>query len=136
MDINNNPSTEMWTFDMSVRQWAWVSGCLDLTTMYYNYGTMGVAGTPNTPNQTLPSARYSNAMYWNAGQLWIYGGDAQCNGGLTGAPNGTTIVPTNGVYPTIADLWMFDGTAMTWYIATFLDSSHLSSVNMEIMDVM
>jgi hypothetical protein len=59
---------ELWRFNTSTLNWAWVKGSSD----YYSYGTMGVTSPSNIPPRHAFSSswRDKNGGFWMFGGLW------------------------------------------------------------------
>jgi N-acetylneuraminic acid mutarotase len=86
---------DLWRFDASANQWAWVAGGKGLNAAGV-YGSLGVAGAGNVPGGR------SGAVLWvdDLGRVWMFGGFGRgSNGALTGELN---------------DLWRFDPGVGQW----------------------
>ena len=86
---------DLWRFDASTNQWAWVAGGKGLNAAGV-YGSQGVAGAGNVPGGR------SGAVLWvdELGRVWMFGGFGRgSDGALTGELN---------------DLWRFDPGLGKW----------------------
>jgi N-acetylneuraminic acid mutarotase len=102
-DANGNSDylNDLWEFNPSTNQWAWIGGSSTLTCSNKLcdqtgvYGTLGIPAVGNTPGSR------DGAVSWtdNSGNLWLLGGygyDANSNGGM------------------LNDLWMFNPSTNQW----------------------
>jgi N-acetylneuraminic acid mutarotase len=95
---NSGSLNELWEFNPSTNEWAWMSGS---STVINNGAPSGVYGTLGTPaSGNVPGGR-SGASSWtdNSGHLWLFGGhgaDAQGNSG------------------SLNDLWEFNPSTDEW----------------------
>ena len=93
---------DLWVFDPSTDQWAWMSGSSTATCLPQNNGNCGqpgmygMLGTPAAGN--VPGGR-SGASSWidNSGNLWLFGGAGyDANGNANGVPD------------SLNDLWEYE----------------------------
>jgi gliding motility-associated-like protein len=100
-DANNM----MWKFDVSLNQWAWMTGTL-VQNAPPVYGTQGVPSVTNTP-----SCRTLGTLTWTdrAGNLWLFGGYGQ---------------DVNGVAGMMSELWKFNPLTLEW---TWVRGSNLAN---------
>lgn len=91
---------DLWKFNPSTSQWAWVSGCgfnAPSTTCNPAQGVYGTLATPAPGN--YPGQR-TGAMGWvSGGDLWLFGGLGVDSAGTVGLLN---------------DLWKFDPSTAQW----------------------
>jgi len=95
-----NTLDDLWEFNASLRQWAWMGGLnVSCTNNVCLHGVYGTLGSPAAAN--LPGGRYS-ASGWTdkQGNLWLFGGKGYSGGS-------TTDVFLN-------DLWKFDPSTGQW----------------------
>jgi N-acetylneuraminic acid mutarotase len=106
---NWNFLNDLWKFNPSTNEWAWMGGSstvgsncvLNKGNGSTNCGQPGVYGTLGTPVAgNVPGARYSAASWTDKnGNLWLFGGCGfDANGNLSG----------------LNDLWEFDTTTNQW----------------------
>jgi N-acetylneuraminic acid mutarotase len=88
---------DLWEFNPSTKQWAWVGGSSALTSYYGAWPAVyGTEGTPAAEN--LPGGRYNGSSWTgSSGHLWLFGGDGY--GASTGFLN---------------DLWEFNSPTSQW----------------------
>ncbi|MGA3226223.1 MAG: kelch repeat-containing protein [Acidobacteriaceae bacterium] len=96
---------DLWEFDPSIRQWAWISGSSTPGTgasgIPGEYGTLGVPAAGNRPG----SRTYATASIDNSGNLWLFGG--------WGWPSLSQ--PDAGATPGyLDDLWEFNVASQQW----------------------
>jgi N-acetylneuraminic acid mutarotase len=97
---------DLWEFDPSTNEWAWMSGSSSLPANCNNprtgvcdqpgvYGSMGVAAAGNVPGSR------QNVSSWtdNSGNLWLFGGNGY---------------DADGVYGWLNDLWEFNPSTREW----------------------
>jgi N-acetylneuraminic acid mutarotase len=103
-DSNGNYGyfNDLWEFDISTRQWAWVAGS-NVLNQIGAYGLMHVPHTGNTPGGRWGAVSWTD----RSGNLWLFGGDGY---DATGA---------NGVFN---DLWVFNTSTMEW---AWMGGSHI-----------
>jgi len=93
---------DLWRFNPSTNQWAWMGGASSLTDLRGAYwapaGTYGTLGAPAAGN--IPGAR-SGAAGWTDGNghLWLFGGSG---------------LDANGNFGDLNDLWQFDPSTNQW----------------------
>jgi hypothetical protein len=91
---------DLWKFDPSTNEWAWMAGNATLPTSPSNfpgvYGTLGVPAQANTPS----SRAYASGWTDSSGNFWLFGG-------WTGNPSTSDNSSMN-------DLWMFSPTTVEW----------------------
>jgi len=90
---------DLWKFDVTTKQWTWVSGSNTLNSL----GTFGTQGVGSASN--IPSARL-DAMNWvdGSGNFWLFGGS-----GLDSAGS-----PDNVAHGVLNDLWEYSPTTGVW----------------------
>ncbi|MFP5229112.1 MAG: kelch repeat-containing protein [Acidobacteriota bacterium] len=101
---------ELWKFDPSTRQWAWMGGsntregsaCFQNVNLWFpTCGEPGVSGRMATPSPgNIPGGR-SGAASWtdSAGDLWLFGGYG---------------FDVNGSFGDLNDLWEFSTSSNQW----------------------
>jgi N-acetylneuraminic acid mutarotase len=90
---------DLWEFNPSAREWAWLGG---RSTIGGNYGQQGVYGKLGIPAAAnIPGARFNccGAGVTIGGNFWMFGG--------TGAD-------ANGNYGALNDLWEFNPSTREW----------------------
>lgn len=102
-----NYFNDLWEFDPSTNEWAWMAGsntvatnCPVISTLA-NCGQPGVYGTLGTPAPgNIPGGR-EESEYWTdlGGHLWLYGGQG---------------FDANGNLVSLNDLWEFDPSTNLW----------------------
>jgi N-acetylneuraminic acid mutarotase len=91
-DESRGGLNDLWTFDMTTRQWTWVSG----SDSRFGAGVYGTRGTPAAAN--VPGARYGSVSWTDSdGNFWLFGG------------NGFTVGECS-----LNDLWKFDMASRQW----------------------
>jgi N-acetylneuraminic acid mutarotase len=90
---------DLWEFDPSTKEWAWVSG--SNTIAAFNGGQSGIYGQQGTPAATNTPGGRSGALGWTDanGNLWLFGGA------------GFDAAGTNG---NLNDLWEFSPSTREW----------------------
>lgn len=91
--INGN-CNDLWKYNISTNQWAWVSGTIVIN-QFGNYGTKGIASSANNPG----GREFPASWIDKNGNLWLFGG-----GGF----------PASGTQGYLNDLWKYDVIADTW----------------------
>lgn len=88
-------SNMMWKFDVSLNQWAWMTGTA-VQGAPAVYGTMGVPSVNNTP-----SCRTLGTLTWTGhdGNLWLFGGYGK---------------DVNGTAGMMSELWKFNPATLEW----------------------
>lgn len=90
--------SNLWEFNPSNNQWAWMGGDSSFGHFQPTYGTYGDLETPATGN--LPGWRTAEATWTDAnGNFWLFGGQGYAAGGAEGFPN---------------DLWEFNPSTNLW----------------------
>lgn len=100
----NADLNDLWEFNPTAKQWAWMGGSSAVTCVPGNqgfcgqagvYGTLGTAAATN-----IPGGR-SNASSWTdkGGNFWLFGGDG---------------FDANGIFGLLNDLWEFIPSQKTW----------------------
>jgi N-acetylneuraminic acid mutarotase len=102
---------DLWEFDPSTKEWAWVSG--SNTIAAFNGGQSGIYGQQGTPAATNTPGGRSGALGWTDanGNLWLFGGA------------GFDAAGTNG---NLNDLWEFIPSTREW---TWMGGSSNLDVN-------
>jgi N-acetylneuraminic acid mutarotase len=102
---NSGILNELWEFNPSTNQWAWMGGSNTLPASCANSiqqcGASGVYGSLQTPTaENIPGAR-GGAVSWTdgSGNLWLFGGDGIDSGGKWGY---------------LDDLWEFNPSNNAW----------------------
>lgn len=113
-----NGDTELWEYDVSLNEWAWIGGDITCTltsncTQITNYGNLGSPAPDNFPGPRQDSAAWTD----RAGNLWMFGGNGGMNelwrfdvaskqwtwmGGIKVPANGT---PPGSIYGTLGTPW-------------------------------
>ena len=91
---DNGPLNDVWEFNSSSRQWAWMGGS-KYTGQAGAYGQLGVFASSNMPGARLEAASWMDLN----GHVWVFGGY-----GYDAA----------GQYEELNDLWEFDPTKNQW----------------------
>ena len=92
---------DLWEFNPSTNQWAWMGGSSTMNCGTSGCGQAGVYGSPGSPvAENIPGGRHE-AMYWTdgSGNLWLFGGEGYDASGAWGELN---------------DLWEFSPSANYW----------------------
>ena len=102
-DFSETDQYDLWEFNPSTQQWAWMSGnSTSICELSYcgQYGILGTQGTPAIAN--LPLSR-SNATTWTdtTGNLWLFGGAQSATTGSSGSS-------------VCNDVWVFEPAANEW----------------------
>lgn len=84
---------DLWKFNISTGQWTWMSG----SNFGGQYGVYGVQGIPNSAN--IPGGRDFSAAWYDAGNLWMFGGNGWSESGVIGYLN---------------DLWKYNISTGQW----------------------
>lgn len=99
--IGVGPLNDLWEFNPSTNEWAWMAGssnrpCEDADCG--QYGVYGVLGTPSAAN--TPGGR-GDAVGWtdSNGNFWLFGGNGFASAGIASLLN---------------DLWVFNPSTNTW----------------------
>jgi N-acetylneuraminic acid mutarotase len=89
---------DLWKFDPSINEWAWMGGSNTITGSGGNPGVYGTLGVPATEN--IPGSRY-DALSWTDGQgnFWLFGGFGYGADDMSGWLN---------------DLWEFNPSTSEW----------------------
>jgi N-acetylneuraminic acid mutarotase len=109
----SNYFNDLWTFNPSTNEWAWVSGSnAESCTSCNQSGVYGSLGTPAPGN--VPGSRV-NAVSWfdSNGNLWLLGGYG---------------LDSTGTYGYLNDLWKFNPSTNEW---TWMGGSTISNCNGE-----
>jgi len=97
-DQNAGELNDLWEFNFSAKEWAWMAGS---STIGSNAGQPGVYGTlGSAAPANIPGGR-DNAAAWtdNSGSFWLFGGEG---------------VDANGDFAQLDDVWEFDPTTKEW----------------------
>jgi N-acetylneuraminic acid mutarotase len=94
---------DLWEFDPSTNEWAWMSGSEYVDFCYENgfcfvpglYGTLGTAAAGNVPGSRVGASSWTD----NSGHLWLFGGN-----GFDANQNDTDL----------NDLWEFNPSTSEW----------------------
>jgi len=95
---NTAPSSDLWKYNTSTNQWAWMSGVIATSSSVPqsgSYGALGVASPSNSPGDRWSSSSWVDPL----GNFWMFGGNGR---------------DSAGTYSLLNDLWKFDGTNWTW----------------------
>jgi galactose oxidase-like protein len=102
-DASGNWGTlnDLWEFDLSSREWAWMGGSSTLVCVNGFCGQSGVYGTLGTPAAgNVPVSRYgANSWIDKGGNFWLFGGGGFDSKGNSGSLN---------------DLWRFNPSTLQW----------------------
>jgi N-acetylneuraminic acid mutarotase len=94
----NGLPNNMWEFDQSLEEWAWIAGSRTFSYPWVHTSVFGTKGKPGPDN--TPGSRWSSASWTDAsGNLWMFGGagyDAEKNQGY------------------LNELWMYDPSSKEW----------------------
>jgi N-acetylneuraminic acid mutarotase len=98
---NNGYLNDLWEFNPSTNQWAWVGGSSTVVCTPSGCGQPGLYGTLGSPaSGNIPGARSSGANWIDGdGNLWLFGG------------YGFDAIGNNGY---LNDLWEFNPSANQW----------------------
>ena len=89
---------DLWEFNPSTNQWAWMGGDKTFGGSFPFYGTYGDLGKPAAGN--FPGWRWSEATWTDAsGNFWLFGGQGYAASGVEGMLN---------------DLWEFNPSTNQW----------------------
>ena len=100
-------SGDLWKFDVSTKEWTWMSGCNGaVLNNCNNFGVYGTLGSPSAAN--APGVRSSAASWTDRnGKLWLFGG--------SGLPLTNSIGRGTGfIWGALNDLWEFDPSTNQW----------------------
>jgi N-acetylneuraminic acid mutarotase len=105
---------DLWEFNPSTKEWAWISGsstmnCMNYADGVYLCGQLGVYGTLGTPSAgNVPGGRNSAASWIeSSGHLWLFGGYGLGGWGLNASGY-------YGFYGFLNDLWEFNPSTSQW----------------------
>ena len=91
---NWNSLNDLWKFNTSTKQWAWMGGLNTLTNVPTGAGVYGTLGTPAASNQ--PGRRYGGVSWTDKkGNFWLWGGEG---------------LDANFTYGNLNDLWVYQPT--------------------------
>jgi hypothetical protein len=90
---------DLWEYSTSTNEWTWINGSSASYTAS-TYGTLGVAAAGNAPGGRTLSVSWIDG----AGNLWLFGGYGESNGGGESAENSGEL----------NDLWKYDPTTKFW----------------------
>ena len=92
---------DLWEFNPSTNEWAWMGGVSTLDISLPAGGTAGAYGTLRTPAAgNVPGGRIESVTWTDLqGNLWLFGGQGYDSTGIRGALN---------------DLWEFDPSTKMW----------------------
>jgi N-acetylneuraminic acid mutarotase len=92
---------DLWEFNPSTQQWAWMGGSSTLSCTGSNCGQPGAYGTPGSPAASNVPGGRSDAASWidNRGNFWLFGGHGWDSTGKLGSLN---------------DLWEFSPSQGQW----------------------
>jgi len=112
-DVGEKLLNDLWEFNISTKEWTWVSGS-DIGTPVSSasgtpgvYGALGVAAAANTPGKRYTQAGWTDS----SGNLWLFGGAGFDSTGASGGLN---------------DLWEFSPTTKMW---TWVSGSNLANAS-------
>jgi N-acetylneuraminic acid mutarotase len=91
-------ANDLWEFNPSINQWAWVSGDSNFggsNMDYLNYGVLGQPAAGNFPGWRVAEATWTDAD----GNFWLFGGQGYAAGAVQGLLN---------------DLWEFNPSTNQW----------------------
>ena len=93
-EYNGGFGNDLWKFNISSNQWAWMSGG-KIGNEVANYGTKGVPAESNVPG----SKYMGNAWTDNDGNFWLMGGSGRNQYGMLGRSDETWVyIPSNGIW--------------------------------------
>ncbi|HTW78720.1 MAG TPA: kelch repeat-containing protein [Terracidiphilus sp.] len=96
---NSGDLNDLWEFNPSTNQWAWMGGSSTMGSAWGQFGVYGTLGTPAAEN--IPGARDSAATWTDSkGHFWLYGGRGNS------ADYGPDLW--------LNDLWEFDPSTREW----------------------
>ncbi len=72
-NLFDGASADLWEFDVSLNQWAWIGGPQRYSYPPIEYGTLGVPNPGVTPGIRVGAASWTDP----SGNLWLFGGDDQ-----------------------------------------------------------
>jgi N-acetylneuraminic acid mutarotase len=100
---NDRYLNDLWEFNPSTKEWAWMSGSSTVTNFWGQAGVYGTLGQPAAAN--VPGGRYG-AVGWkdSKGNLWLFGGWG-CESSATGG------FPSSCYFN---DLWEFNPSSKEW----------------------
>lgn len=90
-----HPLNDLWKFNPTTKQWAWIGGSSSLSSQSGVYGTLGLASTSNAPGGRELSVSWIDS----GGNLWLFGGHGS---------------DSSGTIDELNDLWEFSPTNSTW----------------------
>jgi N-acetylneuraminic acid mutarotase len=96
--ISYGDLNDLWEFNPTNKQWAWMSGSNTVGTTHGQpgvYGTLGVAATSNVPGGRVGAVSWTDG----SGNLWLFGGSG---------------LDSNGDGAWLNDLWKFNPTNKQW----------------------
>lgn len=99
--------SDLWKYDITTNQWAWISGPTATGNVFGNYGAAGVFGPSYTPGGRSGGTAVTDA----AGNFWLFGGAGMGASGAAGVLN---------------DLWKYDVTLGQW---AFMNGSSITSTS-------
>jgi len=80
--------SDLWMYNPTTQQWAWVNGSNTANEVAGNYGALGVAATANQPGSRVAAGGWVDA----SGNLWLFGGSGVDSAAAAGD---------------LSDLWMY-----------------------------
>jgi N-acetylneuraminic acid mutarotase len=99
-DANRNLCwlNDLWVFNPSTKEWAWMGGGSTVPGLWENpgvYGTLGVPAAANTPGGRLTASTWTDS----SGRLWLFGG---------------LFEDASGNWTVLNDLWEFSPSTNEW----------------------
>jgi N-acetylneuraminic acid mutarotase len=95
VNYNGAPLNDLWEFNPSLGEWAWMGGSSSYQGNPDVYGTLGQPATGNTPGSRAGESTWTDG----SGNLWLFGGSGVDSTGTSGDLN---------------DLWMFNPSSNEW----------------------
>ena len=86
---------DLWEFDPSTNEWAWMGGSSTAVGQPGVYGTLGTPAAGNIPG----SRDFASSWIDGSGNLWLFGGDGY---------------DANGKFGALNDLWKFNPSTNEW----------------------
>ena len=94
---------DLWKFDLSTKEWAWMSGSNTVSSKgECNAGVYGTPGTPapgNTPSSLVSASNWTDT----SGNFWLFGGQGFCSDDTDSAFNGE-----------LNEMWEFNPSTKEW----------------------
>jgi N-acetylneuraminic acid mutarotase len=113
---NNGSPNNLWEFNPSTNEWAWINGSSTVSANGNQPGIYGALGTPSSGN--IPGSR-ANAVNWSnsSDSLWLFGG------------NGLGADSNSGY---LNDMWQFNTSTIVTVTATSGSLSHTTTFSLTV----